>query len=127
MTVSNARVVLVDDDAPTRQFLTMFLTMQGLDIVGEAADGHVGSLLVARLQPAVVVLDLDMPVMDGRAAIPLIREYSPTSHIVVYSLEFGVDARSLRVAAFVSKSSTPEHLATAVLGLVEERAGRGRP
>lgn len=122
MKATEKGVVLVEDDAATRAFITMHFAMQGIDIVGEAADGRTGSALAARLQPALVVLDLDMPVMHGRSAIPLIRDACPATLIVVHSFERDMDAASLSVEAFIPKDSPPEQLATTVRALLETSA-----
>lgn len=59
------RILLVDDHAPFRQITRELLTLEGFDIVGEAADGHAGLAEAARLRPEVVVLDIQLPDLDG--------------------------------------------------------------
>ena len=59
------RVLIVDDHAPFRALARMVLVADGFEVVGEAADGA-GALRAARqLEPDVVVLDVQMPGVDG--------------------------------------------------------------
>jgi DNA-binding NarL/FixJ family response regulator len=59
------RVLIVDDHAPFRALARMLLVADGFEVVGEAADGA-GALRAARqLEPDVVVLDVQMPGVDG--------------------------------------------------------------
>ena len=70
---ASVRVVLVDDHLSFRAGLRELLGFHGLDVVGEAADGDAELQLVQETAPDVVVMDLDMPVMDGLAATRAIR------------------------------------------------------
>jgi len=67
--VSTTRVLIVDDDVPTRIGLRSILDAeQGLDVVGEAADGREACNLVDSLEPDVVLMDVRMRPMDGITA-----------------------------------------------------------
>lgn len=61
------KMMIVDDLAPVRRALRLFLeeTVDGLEIVGEAANGLEAVQLAERLNPDIVLMDLEMPVMDG--------------------------------------------------------------
>ena len=83
------RVLIADDAAEIRLLLRMYLTGNKLQVVGEATNGKEAVDLATTEQPDAVILDLAMPVMDGLEAIPLIKEASPASKIVVLS---GFDA-----------------------------------
>lgn len=79
------RVLVVDDSAVQRRFLRLLLDRcPDLAVVGEARSGQEAVDLVRRLGPDVVVMDLEMPQMDGLAAIETIMAASPTP-IVVHS------------------------------------------
>lgn len=79
-------VVIVDDDADIRELNRHRLTRSGLfDVVGEAAHGREGIAVVAAERPAMVLLDVNMPVMDGIEALPRLRTISPGSVIVMHS------------------------------------------
>ncbi len=81
------RVVLVDADEEVRDLLeVLFQTHDGFQVVGHAFDGPTGVAVVAEAVPDVVVLELDLPSLDGLAAIPLMREAAPDCRIVVFSV-----------------------------------------
>jgi DNA-binding NarL/FixJ family response regulator len=113
------RIVLVDDDEEVAGLIEAMLTDDPrFRVVGIAADGHEGVALAGRLHPDAVVLDLELPYLDGLAAIPLIRSRVPDAKIVVFSafpdpytlldvLERGADA-------YVDKASTWAQLVPAL-------------
>ena len=58
-------VLIVDDDAPFRRAARELLALEGYDVVGEAEDGESGVAAAARLEPAIVLLDVQLPDIDG--------------------------------------------------------------
>lgn len=88
-TVGALRVLIADDAADIRLLLRMYLSNDKLQVVGEATNGREAVDLVGAEKPDAVILDLAMPVMDGLEAIPLIKQASPHTKIVVLS---GFDA-----------------------------------
>ena len=80
------RVVIVDDEADVRALLRLAIVGDPrFDLVGEAENGQQAVAMVAATQPDAVILDSIMPEMTGVEAVPLIREKSPGSHIVMWS------------------------------------------
>lgn len=76
-------VVVVDDSAVQRRFLRAAAEAEGdVTVVGEARDGREAVAMVERLRPAVVLMDLDLPVMSGMAAIEKIMAGCPTPILV---------------------------------------------
>src|SRR5256884_4094564 len=77
------RVLIADDHSVVREGLHMFLGRDPeLVVVGEAADGEEAICLARQLHPDVVLMDLLMPVMDGIAAISVIRNELPEIEVI---------------------------------------------
>ncbi|HEV7519381.1 MAG TPA: chemotaxis protein CheB, partial [Thermoanaerobaculia bacterium] len=80
------RVLLVDDSASVRAVLRRFFAKtEDLQVVGEAEDGAQAVAAVLKVEPHVVVMDLQMPVMDGYDAIERIMAVRPTPIVVLSS------------------------------------------
>lgn len=91
------RVAIVDDTDEVRQLLRMaFRFDPRFDVVGEGTNGREAIALAAAEQPDLMVLDRQMPVMDGMAAIPEIRASSPRTAIVLYTA--GTDTGTYQTA-----------------------------
>ena len=81
------RILIVDDREQVREDLRTVLTLFGeLGIIGEAANGQEAIRLVAVLQPDVVLLDLEMPVMDGYEAASQIKALTPSCRVIVLTV-----------------------------------------
>jgi len=113
------RVLVVDDYKPFRVILRYVIGEEpDIEIVGEAADGFAAIDLAEELRPDVVLLDLAMPKLDGWEAIPLIREVSPDSRIVILSGFPEERMRDLahehRIVAYVEKGDSEDAIRQAV-------------
>lgn len=96
------RMVLVDDHTLFRSGLKALLSRQNdFEIIGEAADGLEGVKLVERLRPDLVLLDLDMPVMNGHEALAQILAFDPNMAVLMLTVsEDGDDlAECMRLGA----------------------------
>jgi DNA-binding NarL/FixJ family response regulator len=80
------RVLLVDDHDLFRTGLRNLLEEQGLDIVGEAADGAQAVRMTRELAPDVVVMDLNMPGMTGVEATRQVTIAAPLTRVVVLTI-----------------------------------------
>jgi len=79
-------VLVVDDDARLREVIGLALQFDGsFEVVGEARDGSEAIIEAGIHQPDLVLLDLAMPRMGGREALPHIREVAPASKVVVFT------------------------------------------
>jgi DNA-binding NarL/FixJ family response regulator len=88
------RVLLVDDKAQVRRDLRTALTLSGrLEIVGEAANGLEAVQLTESLHPDVVLMDLEMPVMDGYEATQQIKSHHPTCRVIALTVHDYESAR----------------------------------
>ncbi|MBA3920962.1 MAG: response regulator transcription factor [Nostocaceae cyanobacterium] len=80
------RILLVDDHALIRRGMEGQFSLQpGFSVVGEAADGAQAIELANQLQPDVVLMDIDMPVMDGITATQQIKSDRVTTRILALS------------------------------------------
>ncbi len=84
--MSKISVLLVDDSSVIRGVLSRILeTIPDVEIVGSVSNGQMGVTIAQTRQPDVVILDIEMPVMDGLAALPEILKHSPKSKVVMCS------------------------------------------
>ena len=84
------RLLIVDDHKVVRQGLRFLLQHEpDIEIVGEAADGEEAVAAVRRHVPAVVLLDLLMPKMDGLTALRQIKDISPSSQVIILTSHQG--------------------------------------
>ena len=85
---SRLRVLVADDDQSTRFLITTLLSfVEEVELIGEAADGAEAVQLVIEHDPDLVLLDVQMPRMDGLAAAELIKALRPHIHVVLHSAE----------------------------------------
>lgn len=78
-------VLIVDDDEEIRHVLRMLCETEGLDVIGEAANGVEAVPLALTHQPDIVILDYMLPRLDGEGAAELLRTLTPESKIVAFS------------------------------------------
>ncbi|MDP1526851.1 MAG: response regulator [Rhodocyclaceae bacterium] len=81
--VTPGSAVIIDDSGSIRLLLKGIFEEIGIKVVGFAANGKEGIEVVEKTHPAVVCLDVDMPVMTGLEALPRIRAASPQSRVVM--------------------------------------------
>ncbi len=122
------RVLIVDDQEILRSGLgSLFATAGDVEIVGEAQNGRDALLRASELQPDVVLMDLDMPVMDGVEATALLHEAQPGAQIVILTA-FSDRARILGAieagaVGYLLKDADPDE----VLRGVREAVAGGSP
>ena len=81
---ASIRILLVDDQTLFREGLRALLSAQpGFEVVGEASNGEEALRLAATLHPAVVLMDLRMPVLDGVAAARRLRAAQPDCQVIM--------------------------------------------
>jgi DNA-binding NarL/FixJ family response regulator len=110
---------VADDHAVVREGLRTFLRLQeGIEVVGEAADGDEAVGEAVRLGPDVVLMDLVMPRVDGIEAMRRIRAERPRTRVIVLT-SFGDEDRLLPAvragaAGFLLKSAQPQEVVRAI-------------
>lgn len=110
MSAQTIRVLIVDDHPIVRQGLAQVIARdRGLEIVGEAGDGVEALSRVDELGPDVVVLDIDMPEMNGLEVARRLRDAGAACQVVFLTMHCGEDmfdeAMALDAKGFVVKDS----------------------
>ena len=77
------KVLLVDDNAMTRDMMKDILTEMGHQVVGEAGDGDEAVKVFAEVRPELVLLDMIMPVKTGLEALPELKAIDPAAKIIM--------------------------------------------
>ena len=110
------RVLIVDDEPLARRRLVQMLEgLPDVEIVGEADGGREALKLVERLRPDVLLLDIEMPVVDGFAVLKALRPGPAPAIIFVTAFQdHAVKAFELRATDFVVKPVASDRLAKAI-------------
>lgn len=120
------RILLADDHEAVRRGLRSLLeTQEQWKVCGEAADGNDAVEKTKSLKPDLVILDVSMPNLSGLGAAKVIKEVSPDTAILVYSMHrsqaFLDEARRIGVDGYVSKSEDGATLLMAVDSAYQHR------
>ncbi len=111
----------MDDRPDVLHDLKLLLELSsGIQIVGEAGNGQEAVRLAAELRPDVVLMDLEMPVMDGYQATRQIKSQNCSTRVIILSVHAGENERELArlsgADAFIVKGCSYEVLSNAILG-----------
>ena len=114
-----ARILVADDYKPFRIFLRTLLEQHDdWSVCGVAKNGDEAVQKAIKLKPAVILLDIEMPKLDGLSACRLIREKVPTAEIIILTVYQSIELA--RIAAesgawgYVSKSFISKDLIRAI-------------
>ena len=121
------RVLVVDDHELTRFSLKLALANQNnIQLVGLASNGQEAIDMVERHHPDVVILDLQMPVMDGLSASTHIKSIDPNTQIIAYSSvedpQIEVMTQMARIDVFCKKDTATKDLINLVQQLGHRKA-----
>ena len=113
------RVMIVDDQALFREGLHILLSVQAeIDVVAEAENGAHALQLLEHTQPDVVLMDLQMPIMDGVAATRRIKADYPQCHIIVLTTfdddEYVFEGLRAGAVGYLLKDTSSENLLEAI-------------
>ena len=117
---SPARCILVvDDTEDVRELYAEYFALRGYDVI-QAADGQQALHATFLDRPAIIIMDLDMPVMDGWAATRILKADARTKHVPIIVVTGNVMPERLRAAheagadAVLKKPCAPGALAVAI-------------
>jgi two-component system LytT family response regulator len=120
------RVIVADDERPARAFLAGILRgFEDVEVVGEAASGAECVEMIERVQPDLVLLDLQMPELDGIGVVRLVRrERLPLIAFVTAYDEYAVRAFEMNAVDYLLKPVDPARLRATINRAMErlERA-----
>ena len=117
------KVLLVEDVEDTRLFMRLALEDQGF-IVFEAEDGHAAVASAVRDTPDVILMDLNLPRMDGFAAAKLMRQKNELKNVPIIAVTahqdtgFRTDAKASGFDAYVTKPIDINWLKELINGLI---------
>lgn len=124
--MGSTRVLIADDEPLVRRALRRFVaSRQDLTLVGEATDGREAVELAERTQPALVLLDVQMPVLDGLAVAHRLRtSVRPEIVFITAFDQYAVPAFEVQAADYVVKPFDDDRLGRAVDFALERLRGR---
>lgn len=97
------RVLVADDEAPARERLVRFLAdIEGVDVIGEAADGLQAVDLIEREHPDLVLLDIQMPGLDGFGVLEALDEPPQAIFVTAYD-EYAIHAFEVHALDYLLK------------------------
>lgn len=117
--MERTRVVIVDDESLLRRALTVFVgEADDIDVVGEAPNGAEAVERVTSLKPDVVMMDVQMPVLDGAAATRIITRDHPDTKVLALttfgSLDTVLPMLQAGAGGYLLKDSEPEEIVVAI-------------
>jgi DNA-binding NarL/FixJ family response regulator len=122
MEYSATRVVLAEDNAIVRRGIRNILNKaQDIEVVGEGKDGAEAIVLVRKLRPDVLLLDVELPVLDGIQVARNLRKSRSKTRILILSayddLEYILEMLANGASGYLVKDDAPENIIEAVRGV----------
>ncbi len=126
------RILLVNDQVAVRHGLRMRLALEpDMLVVGEARDAEGALALAPVVRPDVILMDVEMPRIDGISAAAGLRDAVPSAAVVMLSIHEGPSirarARAAGAAAFVGKHEAGDQLLPAIRRAAASRMPQGTP
>lgn len=116
-------VIIADDHYIFRQGLENFLLAEGFSVVGKASDGQEAIRLARQLSPAVAILDVSMPLLNGIDAAKEIQKQAPKTRVILLTMhdEEAYVLQALRAGArgYVLKNQAAADLTNAIKKVIE--------
>lgn len=117
--MGNINIILVDDHSIVREGIKQLLELDGdIKVIGEAGDGEKGLELIEELNPDVVLLDIDMPVMNGLQVLEELHKRGSKQKVLILTIHNEVEylfrAVEIGVSGYVLKDSESSILKSAI-------------
>ncbi len=124
---NHLRVLIVDDEEPARALLHEYLAAhRDVEVVGECANGFEVVKAVTELDPDLLLLDVQMPKLDGFEVLELLGDDAPAVIFVTAYDRYALKAFEVHALDYLLKPFTAERLAEALARLRPEDAGSRR-
>ncbi|MGH7741833.1 MAG: LytR/AlgR family response regulator transcription factor, partial [Candidatus Eiseniibacteriota bacterium] len=121
------RTLIVDDEAPARALLREYLSAEpDVEVVAECANGFDALKRIGEMSPDLVLLDVQMPKLDGFEVLDLIEQAPAVVFVTAYD-EYALKAFDVHAVDYVMKPVGRERLSEALAQVRERMAGGGAP
>lgn len=125
--MSQIRLVVIDDHALFRRGLISLLQeMQDFEVVGEASNGHEALEMIEKAQPDIVLLDINMPVMNGIETLAEIRKMNPAQKVLMLTISQNDEDLIAAIVGgangYILKNTEPEALRHIILHVTSGNA-----
>jgi DNA-binding NarL/FixJ family response regulator len=114
-------IMIVDDTPRARQALAAFLSLKvGIQNIAQASNGMEAIKSIKSHLPKIILMDVQMPIMDGLEATRIIKKCWPTIKIVILTMYpyYRPDASAAGADAFLVKDCSGNELVSTILGLI---------
>ena len=113
------RVLIADDHSLVRKGLKQILELEkDFEVIGQAADGRQAIEMTTSLKPDVVLMDINMPIINGLKAIKMLKENNTSARIIVLTIhedkEYLLETIRMGAAGYIMKDAEVEHLIEAI-------------
>ena len=124
------KVLVVDDEAHIRRFVTKLVKTLGASVVLEAADGDEALQLYKLEKPALVLLDVNMPRVDGLQTLRNLKQYDPDCMVVMLTSlvnrQTVEECLQLTAMAYLRKDNPPDEMLIQLSQIIDNGFG-GKP
>jgi len=113
------KVLLADDQPDMRQIIKAIIEGAGGDVVAEAENGEEAIRMYTKHKPHLILLDINMPIIDGAGALRAIKEVNPKACAIMLTADNKTErvrqCVALGARAYVLKNNTPETIAKEII------------
>lgn len=126
VSVQPITVLVVDDYEPARKaFRELLEQEEGIQVIGEAADGREAIAKYQELHPQVILMDVKMPRMNGITATGRIKKQSPEAKVIILSAydekDLAEKAMNLGASAYLTKNQAVEDIIRTILNVCKKK------